>query len=205
MANHPDSTTLRALQLDNNRLREENQTLRGDLLRMEQTVRALTNIQQSLDLINPQTNVFALLNGLLTAALAAVDSEDGSLLLLDEEKNELLFAEVLGGGREALRGYRIPADQGIAGWVVAHRAPELVADVRQEPRFSPAADQYSGFRTSSLICVPMLHGERRLGAIEVVNKRNEQAFDERDLDVLLLVARLASMALLRAEGAAPGG
>jgi GAF domain-containing protein len=202
MATHPDSTTLRALQLDNTRLREENQSLRGDMLRLEQTLRALTNIQQSLDLITPQTSVFALLNGLLTAALAAVDSEDGSLLLFDEEKNELLFAEVLGSGREALRGYRIPADQGIAGWVMTHRTPELVPDVRQETRFSPAVDQYSGFRTSSLICVPLLHGERRLGVIEVVNKRNDEAFTEKDLDILLLVARLASLALLRAEGAA---
>jgi GAF domain-containing protein len=198
-----NSDTVRTMQQDNVRLKDENAQLRGELLRLQQAVRALSSIQQRLDMITPQTNAITLINSLLEAALEAVNSEDGSLQLLDEEKNELVFVDVHGGGRDTLRGYRLPMGQGIAGWVATHRSPELVPDVRLEPRFSPLADQASGFRTLSLMCVPLLDGARTLGVIEVVNSRSGEPFTQKDLELLLLVARLASLALVRAEGSRP--
>ena len=61
-------------------------------------------------------------------------------------------------------------------------------------------DDLTGFRTHSLVCVPLLDGDRTLGVIEVVNKTSGEPFDEKDLNILVLVARLASLALIRAEG-----
>jgi len=201
MSLNPDTQTLRRLHQENARLRDENHSLQIELYRLQQAVRALTSLEYSLDGIGPESNVFTLINGLLSAALEAVDSEDGSLQLLDEENDQLVFVEVRGDSREKLRGYRMPVMQGVSGWVVRNRKPELVPDVRQEPRFSPQVDQNTGFRTTSLICVPLIHGERCLGAIEVVNTRSGKPFSPKDLDILLLVARLASLALVRAEGA----
>lgn len=203
MSLNPDTQTLRRLQQENARLRDECQALHDELLRLKQAIRALTNLQYSLDGISPESNIFTLINGLLSAALEAVDSEDGSLQLLDEEKDQLVFVEVRGDSREKLRGYRMPVMQGVSGWVVRNRKPELVPDVRQEPRFAPQVDQRTGFRTTSLICVPLMDGERCLGAIEVVNTRSGAPFSPKDLDILLLVARLASLALVRAEGPLP--
>lgn len=195
-----NSETIRILQQDNARLKDENVQLRDELLRLQQAIRALSGIQQRIETISPQTNAITLINALLEAALEAVDSEDGSLQLLDEEKSELVFVDVHGASREALRGYRLPVSQGIAGWVAANRKPELVPDVRLEPRFSPLADQTSGFNTLSLMCVPLTDGERTLGVIEVVNSRSGEPFTQKDLELLLLAARLASLALVRAEG-----
>jgi len=195
----PRTHTLRTLREENSRLKDENLTLREELIRLQHIISALNNLQQSLDSITPDTQIQALLNNLLAAVLEAVDSQDGSLQLLDEEKQELVFVEVQGSSRGPLLGYRLPVSQGIAGWVVTHRTPELVPDVYQEPRFSPLVDQTTGFHTSSLICVPLLTGERTLGAIEVVNTRSGAPFTKKDLEVLELVARMATAALLRAE------
>jgi len=190
---------LRALQHENIHLKEENHQLNEQLSELRHAIRALNLLDQSLDAIGPQTNVHGLLNGILMAALQAVRAEEGSLLLLDEEAHELVFVEVVGGNRDQLIGVRMPGDQGIVGAAINRRAPLLVADVRQEPQWYPQVDQTLGFETFSVICVPVMDRGRVLGAIELVNKRNEAAFDLEDQDVLTLVARLAGMALTRAD------
>jgi sigma-B regulation protein RsbU (phosphoserine phosphatase) len=186
--------------LENSRLKSENQELLDELLGLRKAIRALNDLQYSLDLITPEANPVALIDRILAAALDAVNSEDGSLLLLDEDTGELVFVEVHGAIRESLKGYRLSPGEGIAGWVVQNRKAQLVPDVHQDTRFSPSVDRMTGFRTISLICVPLTSEERVFGAIEVVNTRSGGSFQNADLDMLLLVARLASLALERAEG-----
>ena len=60
-------------------------------------------------------------------------------------------------------------------------------------------DNVIGFKTASLICVPLLDGGRPLGVIEVVNPVSGEPFNETDMDIMMLVARLASLALAQAE------
>lgn len=191
---------LHILQQENARLKDENQELHDEVFRLRQAIQAINDLQQLLDSVTPQSDVFALLNHILSTALGAVDSQDGSLQLYDEESGELVFVHVLGNSREALLGYHLPAGEGIAGWVATNRQPRWVPDVHLEPYFSPMVDDLTGFRTHSLVCVPLLDGDRTLGVIEVVNKTSGEPFDEKDLNILVLVARLASLALIRAEG-----
>ncbi len=190
---------LRALQQENIHLKKENRELNEQLSELRHAIRALNLLEQSLDAINPETDVYGLINGILMAAIQAVRAEEGSLLLLDEEKQELVFVDVVGENREQLLRVRMPADQGIVGAAISRRAALLVPDVRQEPQWYPQVDQVLGFKTFSVLCVPVMEKGRVLGAIELVNKRDDTSFDEEDQDVLLLVARLAALALLRAE------
>jgi GAF domain-containing protein len=198
MAVSPD--TFRFLQQENSRLLDENHQLKEELTLLRQAIHALIDLQETLDHVTPETNVVALIYSILSAALDAVDSENGSLLLRDEKTEELVFVEVHGPHREALMGYRLPPGVGVVGWCVTNRQPLLVPDVRQDPRFSSLVDEAIGFRTISLICVPLLDGDRPLGAIEVVNPRSGESFRQEDLDIMRLVGLLASLALVRAEG-----
>ncbi len=191
---------LRALQYENGLLKDENRALREKLVHLRHAIRAMKHLQDTLQLITPETNIITLLNNILSVTLDAVDSENGSLLLLDEETDELVFVEAQGPNRDQLIGYRcLPVGQGIAGWVVSRRTPELVADVRLEPRFSSAVDQTIGFQTTSLICVPLIHDDQVKGAVEVVNTRTGDPFTEEDLDILVLLAKLVAEALALAE------
>jgi GAF domain-containing protein len=199
-----NTETLRALQQENLRLKSDNQDLQTELNHLRQAIRALSELQQNLDYITPQTNVFALINRILSSALEAVDSQDGSLQLLDEDAQELVFVEVQGVTRDRLLNYRMPRHEGIAGWVVANHKSRLVPDTNLEPLFSPLIDRKIGFRTNSIICVPLLDQERVIGVIEVVNTRSGNPFKENDMDILLLVAQLASLAIVKAEGKRPG-
>jgi sigma-B regulation protein RsbU (phosphoserine phosphatase) len=193
---------LRELRTENQRLKTENQSLMNELIRLRQSIRSLFRLQSKLDQINVLTEPFDVINTILSVALDAVNSRDGSLMLLDEDTHELVFVHVLGSAQKQLTGYRLPPGQGIASYVVNTRTAKLVLDVSQEPRFSPLVDQLTGFLTTSLICVPLLDNYRALGAIEVVNSAGGNPFRKEDLDIMQLVARLATLAILKSDSMA---
>lgn len=124
-----------------------------------------------------------------------MDAADGSLLLLDEETDELVFVLVHGTVRETLPGYRFDRRQGIAGWVAEHGRPAIVNDVRADPRFSSEIDVRFGFVTRSLLAVPLAARGRVLGVVEVLNKRMGEDFTEDDASLLAILATLCASAL----------
>jgi GAF domain-containing protein len=199
-----DGQTIRHLQQENIRLRSDNSYLRDYVERMKNALTALVKLQQSIEMITAETNVFKLIYNILHSSLDAVDSENGSLLLLDEETGELVFVEVIGESRDRLLNYRLPEGVGVAGWVVENQQAKLVENTSYDTSFSPVVDQYTGLKTTSLICIPLADGDRKLGAIEAVNTRSGLAFTQTDLEVLQLVGRLASSAIVEAEKAAGG-
>lgn len=190
---------IRFLQTEAARLRQENRELREELAILRSSVRALSALQDLIQRMTPKSDLLGLLDDLLAAALAVVGASDGSLLLLDDETEELVFAVVRGSARNQLTGYRLPPGKGIAGWVADTRKPLVVQDVHNDPRFFPQVDETLGFKTQTLACVPLLDGNRVLGVIEAINKTPDRAFTVEDNDLLMVLAQLASVAITRAE------
>jgi GAF domain-containing protein len=196
---------VRFLQLEVSRLTDENRDLKQELSILRSSVRALSALQDVIQQITPSTNILELLGDLLGSAVAVVGASDGSLLLRDEDTNELVFAVVHGEARDRLTNYRMPPGKGIAGWVAEHKRPLVITDVRSDPRHYPKVDEAFGFQTRSLACVPLLDGNRVLGVLEAVNKHYDREFTDDDHDLLMIVAHLASVALIRAESFAGQG
>jgi GAF domain-containing protein len=190
---------LRFLQLEVARLTEENQDLKEDVQVLRSSVRSLGTLQEIIQRITPTTDVLVLLDDLLASAVAVVGASDGSLLLTDEDTDELVFAIVHGEARDKLTGYRMPPGKGIAGWVAEHKRPLVLTNVRNDPRHYPKIDEAFGFHTRSLACMPLLDGDRVLGVLEAVNKNYDRDFTDIDNDLLMVVSHLASVALIRAE------
>jgi sigma-B regulation protein RsbU (phosphoserine phosphatase) len=136
-----------------------------------------------------------LLDRILESALASISAKDGSLLLVDEETDELAFVVVLGDVREMLAGHRMALGEGIAGWVAANREPVMIGDAHFDPRFSPAVDRDFDFRTNSMLCVPIIYADNVLGVIQALNKMDGEDFNEGDLALLGVVAQLAAAAI----------
>ncbi|MEW6544316.1 MAG: sigma 54-interacting transcriptional regulator [Nitrospirota bacterium] len=122
-----------------------------------------------------------------------------SLLLVDPLTNELVFKVPVGPASELLKEIRLQPGQGIAGWVVKERRPVLVNDVSKDPRFDRKVDQSTGFRTKSILAVPLQDRGRVLGVIEVLNTAKEKQFEQVDLDLLSAFAAHASVALRNAQ------
>ena len=121
-----------------------------------------------------------------------------SLLLLNEPRNELEFAYNSEGNAEAgerLVGLRMPADKGVAGAVLRQGTPELIADAQDDSRHYSEVDRKLGVNTGSLLAVPLLAGERRLGVIEAVRRHGESSFTAVDMADLEELGRSITIAL----------
>ena len=118
-----------------------------------------------------------------------------SLLLIDENKNELYFEIVVGEVSDRIKDIRIKVGEGVAGWVALNGQPLLVPDVTQDPRFLKRIDKISNFATESIIAVPMKIRNKVLGVIELINKNELNPLNKRDLEILTTVADYAAIAL----------
>ena len=125
--------------------------------------------------------------------------EASSLLLKDEQTDELVFQIGLGNQGESVQGRRLKVDQGIAGWVFQHGWPLLVPDVREDNRFFRRMDEETGFQTKSVLCVPLKTQDKVIGVIQVLNRPTDRAFTEEDLNLLSTIAAHATTAIENAQ------
>ena len=137
------------------------------------------------------------LNAVMTSVCQTIKASTWSLLLLDERSKELIFEVVVSPAAERLKGKRLPAGQGVAGWVAAHGQALLLPNVQQDERFSADYDRDSSFTTRSIACVPLKSADCILGVIELINPFDEGFVDED----LLLLATIADFAAIAIENA----
>ncbi len=121
-----------------------------------------------------------------------------SLLLRDSKTDELVFKVAVGEASDKLIGKRIPVHEGITGWIVTTGQPAIIEDVTKDKRFSDKIDQMTGFKTRSLIGVPLKTDNRVLGVIELINKLNDEPFTPLELKILSSIADFAAIAIERA-------
>src|SRR6516164_4750749 len=95
--------------------------------------------------------------------------DNWSLLLLDEEKQELYFELAVGKASQALRDVRIKMGQGIAGWVAQHGETVVVPDTSKDMRFFSKVDEKTQTETQSIVAVPVRFRDTCLGVIELIN------------------------------------
>jgi len=137
----------------------------------------------------------ALLQSTVETARGIFKAKASSVLLLDEETDELVFEAVAGEGAATLVGKRFPADTGVAGWVLVTRQPLVVEDLTKDTRFAREAAESTGYVPRGLMAVPLLEEDRALGVLEVLDRPEESAFTLAEMDLLGLFANQAAIAL----------
>jgi GAF domain-containing protein len=135
----------------------------------------------------------ALLHSIVEVARAIFAARASSITLLDEEADELVFEAVAGEGSETLVGRRMPSGTGIMGWTLTTRQPLVIEDVSADPRHSREAAQETGYVPEGLMSVPLLHEERALGVLQVLDRQTP--FTLQEMELLGLFANEAAVAL----------
>jgi GAF domain-containing protein len=137
----------------------------------------------------------ALLQSVVDVARAIFKAQASSIFLLDEDTDELVFEAVSGEGSERLLGTRFPSSKGVAGWVLVTRQSLVLEDVTGDPRFARDFAEQTGYVPKGLMAVPLLHGERTLGVLEVLDRPESSKFTLAESDLLGLFANQAALAL----------
>jgi len=122
-------------------------------------------------------------------------AEASTLILINEATRELVFKIPAGPAEAILREQRMPIDKGIAGWVATHGEPIIISDVTSDNRFYIQIDHMSGFRTRSIMAIPLQVKGKTIGVIEVINKVGGGSFTADDEQWLSILSPLIAAAI----------
>ena len=142
-------------------------------------------------IVNSTLDTDKLLEIILHTATSAVMADRGTLYLLDETKNEL-WSKVFQGS--AMVEIRLPVGKGIAGFVAASGQTINIPDAYADPRFNPDIDKATGYRTKTILCMPMKNKDgKAIGVFQLLNKAHGSftAEDEEFIEALSVHAALA--------------
>jgi GAF domain-containing protein len=137
----------------------------------------------------------ALLQSIVDVARAIFDAKAASIFLYDEAAGELVFEAVAGEGEEDLVGTRLPANTGIAGWVLMTRQSLAVDDLANDKRFARSTAERTDYVPNAMMSVPLLHDDDVLGVLSVLDPPEGTRFGITEMDLLGLFAAQAAIAL----------
>jgi len=145
--------------------------------------------------LNSTLDTQQLLTLIMEMSIKAVAAEATSLAIKDARREELRYEIALGDMGQKAKKLRIPLGQGIVGWVVREGKAAVVNDVTSDPRFAGLIDKKTGFKTRSVLCVPLLRKGTVRGALVARNKRDGSGFTEEDLEIFSALADQVAIAL----------
>lgn len=178
-----------AITLKSSRLLEESHLNATQLATLNEVNRA----------ISATLNRDAALRLVTEKAVEILQTEAGSIFLMDESDQSLSFEIALGPTGMKLVGAKIPLTvNSIAGSIALSQTPMIVNNVHTDPHWNTSFDDATEFRTRDILGVPMIAFDRVVGVIEVINKKNRRIFTGRDQATLSIFAGQAAIALVNA-------
>ena len=166
-----------------------------NLLKTE-SLRALIRVAQT---ISSHLELDDVLRAVLSETTRVMGAEAASLILIDDDTGELVFHSATGDKADTLKRFRIPAGSGVVGHVISSRASLVINDAKNDPRFYKQVDEFTGFATRSILCVPMASSDRLWGAIEILNRLDNSPFTDDDQALCEAIASQAAIAIENAH------
>lgn len=154
------------------------------LVKISRSITALTDIDELLRVIAEETK-------------NAIQADRCSVFLWDKDSDELWSKVAL--GLDSSQEIRFPADKGLAGYVVKSGETLNIVDAYNDSRFNPDVDKKTGYRTKTILCMPIMNNNKEIiGAFQVINKI-DGVFTKNDEDLLIAIGGSASIALENAQ------
>lgn len=170
-------------------------------------MRRLLSVSRALSATDDLAQVLSVI---IDAMRDLLDAERATVFEFDSSTNEL-FTNVAHGVSDngdsdapgtpggLTTGIRIPITMGIAGECARHQAVINVPDAYADPRFNREVDKKTGFRTRSILAVPLVGVDGELiGVAQILNKSGGP-FGEDDSEIALALAGQAAVAMKRAR------
>ncbi len=161
----------------------------------ERTIDRLTTLVSLVDDLSIDQSFRVLLQTILDQSAELLLAEQGSIMLVEKETDQLLLEAVKGAEWGPEGDVRMPRGAGIAGRVVQTGEPILVADIERDPRVLKKND--GRFKSPSFVVVPLKLDRRVVGVMNFNDKRTGELFDDVDLRLAQTCAFHAAVVLDR--------
>jgi sigma-B regulation protein RsbU (phosphoserine phosphatase) len=163
----------------------------------QKTIKQLSALFEATRLLNSTLDLAELLELILRIAREEVYADRGTVFLVDKERQQIWSIVATGLGKEEIR---LPFGTGVAGMVAASGNPINVEDAYKLSFFDPSTDQKTGYKTRSLLCLPIRHkGGEIVGVIQLLNQKVTGRFTSEDQDFLEKLSGHMAMALENAR------
>lgn len=168
----------------------------GDREALARRIDKLNSVLEVAKALAAERDLDALLQLIVRETARVAEADRCSLFLVDREREALYtkVAQGMGDGQEI----HVPLGVGIAGHTAATGELINLANAYEDPRFNRAVDHSTGYRTLSLLCVPMRHDGAIIGVIQVLNKLDGTSFSDEDEELILALAGQGASALANA-------
>ncbi|HVB71924.1 MAG TPA: GAF domain-containing protein [Ktedonobacteraceae bacterium] len=140
-----------------------------------------------------------LLEMVVQTAAEVISAHSGSLFLLDEEANDLIFKVAIGPAAQSVKKFRVPLGHGVVGMVVLTGQPMAIANAQQDERLAYDIASAVNYIPESILCVPLFYDDRVIGALELLNKMGAASFSPEDMDMLGSFANIAAFAIAQSQ------
>jgi GAF domain-containing protein len=180
-ANHPKRRT--AFRRKEDRLLRKQVDTYIKLFNIGQVITSEMNFDALFDVIADQTNKI-------------LDSQRCSIFLIDEKGNYLTTFVSTDIKRDEIR---VSCNQGVAGWVFSNQLPLIVKDAYSDSRFYQGIDQITGFKTTNILCVPLINRKKEcIGTLQALNKKSGNFTDD-DREIITYLANYVTVAIENAK------
>jgi signal transduction histidine kinase len=139
-----------------------------------------------------------LLNDIVRASADITHAEAASILLYDDTSRQLYFQVATNIDEPTMRGFVVPLEKSIAGWVVTNRKSVRIDDAHKDLRFFSDIEQTIGYSTKSLLGIPLITKNKVVGVLEVLNKKRGR-FSDADESMLTVLGAQAAVAIENAR------
>lgn len=171
------------------------QNIKEEKEQKESRMKELNTLFVISNAVNLFTSSEELLKFVLSHAIEILQAERGSIMLLDDQTDELVIKVATGGRYRAVSSNPIKLGVGVCGKVALDGQGIISNEGFKDGRFKNFGSLMPVEDIKSLICAPLKFKEGTIGVINIVNKKDSQLFNENDLSLLTLIGSQAAVTI----------
>ena len=126
-----------------------------------------------------------------------MDAEASSVFLYNEQQKKLICRASF--GPVDIKGMDVDVNHSIVGETLMSGDCQLISDAADDENYNSIVDLLTGFQTKSVLCTPLTAAGKNIGVLQVLNKQNEVYFDNRDMDILRVLASPIALSINNAR------
>ncbi len=155
----------------------------------------LNNILKAIAIINSKLELHHVLKHVIQHATKLTKSVAASIILTSDSDNDLVIAH----STDLKSNFRFPRAKSIAGLCIDTGQIKVTHETKRSPHHFKEVDKSAGFKTKSILCVPLSVKDKTIGCVELINKRDGTMFDDDDIAIATMISNLAAISIKNAE------